>query len=78
LEKEKTFFVESELVSQLQQRNSKTFGYLYDHYAPSLYGVICRIVGSEEIAQDVLQEAFLKIWNNIEAYEPSKGKLYSK
>jgi RNA polymerase sigma-70 factor (ECF subfamily) len=77
LEKEKTFLLESELVSQLQRKDSKAFGYLYDHYAPSLYGVICRIVGSEEIAQDVLQEAFLKIWNNIEAYEPSKGKLFT-
>jgi RNA polymerase sigma-70 factor (ECF subfamily) len=77
LEKEKTFFVESELVSQLQQRNSKTFGYLYDHYAPSLYGVIYRIIGSEEMAQDILQETFVKIWNNVETYEPSKGKFFT-
>lgn len=77
MEKEKTFLLESELVSQLQQKDSKAFGYLYDHYASSLYGVICRIVSSEEIAQDILQETFVKIWNNIELYDPSKGKLFT-
>ncbi|MFN3316180.1 MAG: RNA polymerase sigma factor [Raineya sp.] len=77
MEKEKTFLLESELVSQLQQKDSKAFGYLYDHYAPSLYGVIYRILGSEEIAQDILQETFVKVWNNIEQYNSTKGKLFT-
>ena len=77
MEKEKTFLLESELVSQLQRKDSKAFGYLYDHYAPSLYGVICRIVSSEAIAQDTLQETFVKIWNNIALYDSSKGKLFT-
>ena len=77
MEKEKTFLLESELVSQLQQKDSKAFSYLYDHYAPSLYGVIYRILGSEEIAQDVLQESFVKVWNNIEQYNAIKGRLFT-
>ncbi|GAB4489375.1 MAG: sigma-70 family RNA polymerase sigma factor [Raineya sp.] len=77
MEKEKTFLLESELVSQLQQKDSKAFAYLYDHYAPSLYGVICRIVASEEVAQDILQDVFLKIWGNISQYSSSKGRLFT-
>lgn len=77
MKKEKTFLLESKLVSQLQKKDDKAFGYLYDHYAPLLYGVVCRIVGSEEIAQDILQETFVKIWNNVELYDPNKGRLYT-
>jgi RNA polymerase sigma-70 factor (ECF subfamily) len=77
LEKEKTFLLESELVSQLRQKDSKAFGYLYDHYAPSMYGVIYRILNSEEIAQDILQETFVKVWNSIEQYDTTKGKLFT-
>lgn len=77
MEKEKTFLLESELVSQLRQKDSKAFGYLYDHYAPSLYGVIYRILSSEEVAQDILQETFVKVWNSIEQYDTTKGKLFT-
>lgn len=77
MKKEKTFLLERELVSQLQQKDSKAFSYLYDHYAPSLYGVIYRILASEEIAQDTLQETFVKVWNNIEQYDTTKGKLFT-
>ena len=51
--------------------------YLYDHYSKALYGIIYKIVNNEEIAQDLLQEAFLKIWKNIDTYDPFKGRLYT-
>ena len=51
--------------------------YLYDHYSQALYGVILRIVGSEDIAQESLQDVILKVWNNISTYDPEKGKLFT-
>jgi len=42
-----------------------------------LYGVILRVVRDEATAQDTLQDAFVKIWHNIGAYQPSKGRLYT-
>jgi RNA polymerase sigma-70 factor (ECF subfamily) len=77
LEKEKTFFSESELIAQLQEKNTKAFSYLYDNYAPTIYGVVLRIVGTEEVAQDVLQETFVKVWNHIAQYSTEKGKLFT-
>ncbi|MCU0438299.1 MAG: RNA polymerase sigma factor [Raineya sp.] len=77
MEKEKTFFSENELVSQLQNKNTKAFEYLYDNYAPTIYGVVVRIVGSEEIAQDVVQEAFVKVWSSMAQYSTEKGKLFT-
>jgi len=46
-------------------------------YSAALFGVISRIVKSDEVAEDVLQEVFVKIWNSIERYDTSKGRLFT-
>jgi len=77
LEQGKTFFSESELVILLKKKEAKAFSYLYDHYASVVYGVALRILSVEESAQDAVQEAFLKVWNTIEQYDESKGRLFT-
>ena len=42
-----------------------------------MYGVILKIVRSEDIAADVMQDSFVKIWKNIEGYSRSKGTLFT-
>lgn len=51
--------------------------YLYDNYSGALYGVIFRIVKSEALAEEVLQDVFVKIWNRFDGYDESKGKLFT-
>lgn len=36
-----------------------------------------RIIKREEVAEEVLQDAFLKIWDKIDGYDASKGKLFT-
>lgn len=50
---------------------------LYDNYSNALYGIILKIVRSEEVAEDVLQDAFVKIWKNVTSYDASKGTLFT-
>lgn len=50
---------------------------LYDDYSYSLFGVINQIVKDNKIAEDILQETFIKIWEKIERYDSSKGRLYT-
>lgn len=64
-------------MQRLQQQDEAAMAILYDKYAPALYGVIMRIVKTEEIAEDVVQEAFVKIWYSFHQYEASKGKLFT-
>jgi RNA polymerase sigma factor (sigma-70 family) len=68
---------ESELVSLLKQRQEHAFNYLYDHYSGSLYSVIVGIVPDRELANDILQEVFVKIWRQIESYDNAKGRLFT-
>ena len=72
-----TTYNEEELVLLLKQQSREGFNYLYQQYAPVLYGVINKVVYDEQTAQDVLQDVFVKIWNNIEQYDPKKGRLYT-
>lgn len=42
-----------------------------------MFGVIKRVIEAEEVANDVLQEAFVKIWKNIQSYDSSKGSVFT-
>lgn len=70
-------YSELELVLLLKQGEETAYGYLYDHYGAALYGVILHIVRQQEMAEDILQEVFLKIYRGIDHYEASKGRLYT-
>lgn len=36
-----------------------------------------RIVSSKEYTEEVIQDVFLKIWNSVSSYDPSKGRFYT-
>lgn len=70
-------YSETELVTRLQAHDQAAFGYLYDHYSKALFAIIYQVVPQQELAEDVLQEVFVKIWQNVRAYDSSKGRLYT-
>ena len=65
------------IIRLLQKSDERAIEMLYDDYAAALYGVVFRIVLSEEVAQDVLQESFVKIWKKGQTYNSSKGTLFT-
>lgn len=68
---------EDELVMMLRRREAGAFSYLYDNYAPALNAVITRMVDEPQLAEDILQECFLRIWNNFSQYDATKGRLFT-
>jgi RNA polymerase sigma factor (sigma-70 family) len=70
-------YSEDELVSLLQNRDVQAFSYLYDNYCGALYGIIYKMVEDKELAEDILQESFVKIWNNFSNYNNAKGRLFT-
>lgn len=75
--KHKISLSEEELVQALGKREKVAIEALYDMYSASLFGVISRIVINEYIAEDVLQETFVKIWNSFSSYSTEKGRLFT-
>lgn len=69
--------LEKHIVELLQERNDKAISLLYEHYGDTLYGVAFKVVRDTELAQDVLQESFVKIWKKSDTYDSSKAKLFT-
>ena len=48
---------------------------LYDRYSPIVYSVALRVLSDTGAAEDVLQEVFMQLWRNPDAFDASRGKL---
>jgi RNA polymerase sigma-70 factor (ECF subfamily) len=59
------------LLEKVAGGDRPAFARLYDHVSAKLYGVICRILPKSELAEDALQEAFVRIWQKAATYDPS-------
>lgn len=70
-------YTEEVLIAEVKGKSRKAFEYLYENYSPALYGVIFNVLRNEEASNDALQEVFVKIWSNIQNYDPGKAKLYT-
>lgn len=62
------------LIARCAIRDQTALKELFDRLAPYLNGVALRIVRSEDSSNDVLQEAFIQIWQNASSYRPHLSK----
>ena len=69
--------LEKHIVELLREGNEKAISLLYEHYGDTLFGVALKVVRNEEVAQDVVQESFVKIWKKAHTYDSSKAKLFT-
>jgi len=65
------------LVRRLKNRDVTALDYLYDHYSEALYGIIFRTLQHKEIAEETLHDVFIKIWEQIDQYDESKGTIFT-
>jgi RNA polymerase sigma-70 factor (ECF subfamily) len=65
------------LIKKFQQKDISAFEELYTRYSESIYGVIYTILRDKELSEEVLQDAFVKMWNNAENYSSSKGRFFT-
>lgn len=69
--------IDAQIVKRLKNRDKSAIGDLYDQYSSAFYGQALRILNNEALAQEAVQDTFLKIWNNIDQYDDSKGRLFT-
>lgn len=77
MSKRKTKISEQDLLELLQTKSEKSFSILYDNYSGAIFGVVNKIVRSEEIASDITQDTFVKIWKNLDNYSSTKGTIFT-
>lgn len=64
----------AELLAEVSNGDRRAFKDLYDRSSPKLFGVVLRIVRSREVADEVLQETYLRIWQSASRFEPKSGR----
>jgi RNA polymerase sigma-70 factor (ECF subfamily) len=62
------------LIRCATHRDSDAFKQLYDQTSPRLFSLALGILKNKGMAEDILQESYLKIWNSANTYHQGKGK----
>ncbi len=65
------------LVWMIKSKNERGFHILYDRYCGALYGILMKFVRRTEVADDLLQDVFVKIWKHIDRFDPTRGTVFT-
>ena len=63
------------LVARIAARDAAALGLLYDRYGRVMFGVLYRLLGSPEPAEEVAQDAFHAVWRRAATYDPDRGSV---
>lgn len=72
-----TQIADIELFQKISNRDSKALESLYDRYSPVLYTLVKRIVVDKEVAEEILADIFVIIWQKSSMFDINSGNLYS-
>ena len=65
------------LVIQFKKKDEKAFEKLYNMYKDSMHGVIYNIVRDNDIAEEIMQDVFIKAWHKADSYDVKKGRFFT-
>jgi RNA polymerase sigma-70 factor, ECF subfamily len=66
---------DSALVLGILAGDENAMAELYDRYSGIVYSVALRVLGDATAAEDTLQEVFMQLWRNPQAFDASRGSL---
>ena len=69
--------MQEQIIQLLRKQDCAAITLLYDNYGGALYNVVLRVVPCKEVAQQVIQDTFLKVWSSGANYDASKGTLFT-
>lgn len=68
---------DAELMKRVAEGDREAFLALYDRYSAQVYGLALRVIGDQMTAEEITQDAFLRLWTRAETYNPDRGRLSS-
>lgn len=68
---------EKEILKKIKNGDNEAFGEFYDFYAPRVYRFVRLKVDSQETAQDLTSEAFLRIWQHLQEQRKIRERFQS-
>jgi len=64
-----------ELIQRSANNDPLAFKLLYDLTSPKLYSLVLKIIKREKLAEEALQESYIKIWHRANSYDPSNDSV---
>lgn len=61
------------LIGAVARQDRTAFQNLYQRAAPKLFAIVLRIIRERALAEDVLQDVFLKVWQNASTFSTEAG-----
>ncbi|PQJ32446.1 RNA polymerase subunit sigma-70 [Nonlabens arenilitoris] len=65
------------LILKMQEGSEMAFSRVYERYNEALRGIIFAVVKDDAVAEEVLQDVFMKIWNNSSSYDVKQGRFFT-
>jgi RNA polymerase sigma-70 factor (ECF subfamily) len=66
---------DDDLVREVVAGSHDALAALYDRHVDSVFSAARRLAGDRQVAEEVVQETFLTLWNRAERYDPRAGSL---
>src|SRR5215213_3124363 len=66
---------DAHLVRSVAAGSEDALAALYDRHADAIYAVASRLTADRQVAEEVVQETFLALWNRAELFDPATGSL---
>src|SRR2546422_3464212 len=63
------------LVREVATGSQDALAELYDRHASAVFAAACRLTTDRQLAEEVVQETFLAVWNRAELFNPATGSL---
>ncbi len=67
--------LDERLVVALEARDTRALETLYGRYGDIVYSVCLRMVGDVQLAEDLTQEVFLRLWRRPDLFDPIRGRF---
>lgn len=65
---------EGPLLRRIAAQEPDALGLLYDRYAPVVYALCLKTLGSPEDAEEVVTDVFAQVWRTASSYDPARGR----
>jgi RNA polymerase sigma-70 factor (ECF subfamily) len=72
-----TLASDAQLVVGIGRWRQDALAEAYRRHAGAVFALASRVLGSRNLAEEVVQEVFLRLWNHAERFDPERGSLRS-
>src|SRR3712207_7807175 len=66
---------DEDLISLVEATDAEAFATLYDRHSRAAYSLAYRMMGERQAAEDLAQDAFLKVWRSATSYRADRGSV---